>query len=279
MQALITLSRSFDVEIIAVLLTLPRIYAFLSASQMLNSNAVPGMARVATVLSLSTAVVPLNLAYAETFDRNPFTFMLYFGKEVAIGFALGYLLGWVQWAVQAAGSMIDNQRGAAIASSIDPLQGEEATPLGQMFSQTYLTYIFTTGAFLQILGVLYNSYAIWPATRAIPRLDSSFAPTILGLFDHAMATAIILAGPIVAIMFVAEFALAMVSRFAPQIQVFVVAMPIKSMLAIVVLIFYFSTAIPYAQRQLLDATHSVDWFFQMLDASSKAQLAKPEAKP
>ena len=32
-------------------------------------------------------------------------------------------------------------------------------------------------------------------------------------------------------MFLAEFALAMISRFAPQIQVFILAMPIKSALA------------------------------------------------
>jgi type III secretion protein T len=277
MQELIALAHTFDVEIIAVFLTLPRLYAFLAASQMLNSNAVPGLARAATVVSLATAVVPLNFAHAETMDRSPLTFVAYFGKEVAIGFVLGWLLGWVQWAVQAAGGLIDNQRGAAIASSIDPLQGEEATPLGQMFSQSYLTYVFATGAFLQILGVLYRSYAVWPATRAVPRLDQSFAPTVLGLFDHAMETAILIAGPIVAIMFVAEFALAMVSRFAPQIQVFVIAMPIKSMLAIVVLIFYFSTAIPFAQRRLLDATHSADWFFQLLDTSSKtpAGAARP----
>jgi type III secretion protein T len=279
MQVIIDLSRAFDVEIIAVFLTLPRLYAFLSASQMLNGNAVPGMARIAAVVSLSAAVIPLNLAFAAGFDRSPFAFIAYFGKEIAIGFAMGYLLGWVQWAVQAAGGMIDNQRGAAIASSIDPLQGEEASPLGQMFSQSYLTYIFTTGAFLQVLGVVYKSYAIWPATKAFPILDASFAPTVIGLFDHAMAAAIIMAGPVVAIMFVAEFSLAMVSRFAPQIQVFVIAMPIKSMLAIIVLIFYFSTVIPYAQRQQLDAVRTVDWFYQLLDSSSKADAnRKDQAK-
>ena len=41
----------------------------------------------------------------------------------------------------------------------------------------------------------------------------------------------------------------MVSRFAPQIQVFILAMPIKSLLAMFMLIFYFSTLLPYAVGQ------------------------------
>jgi type III secretion protein T len=39
-------------------------------------------------------------------------------------------------------------------------------------------------------------------------------------------------------MFLAEFALALVSRFAPQLQVFFLAMPIKSGLSILLLIYY-----------------------------------------
>ena len=51
--------------------------------------------------------------------------------------------------------------------------------------------------------------------------------------------AIVLSGPLVAAMFLSEFALAIVSRFSPQVQVFVLAMPIKSAIAIFMLIFYF----------------------------------------
>src|SRR5262249_36951921 len=141
-----------------------------------------------------------------------------------IGFLAGYLVSLMFWVVQAAGGLIDNQRGAAIASSIDPLQGEESTPLGNLFSQAFLTYVFSAGVFLPILGVLYRSYMLWPSTRAIPILSDAFPAMMLGLFDEAMRLAFVLAVPVVAIMFVAEFALAMISRFSPQIQVFVLAM-------------------------------------------------------
>lgn len=242
--------RLFDNEIIALLLTLPRIYGFLSTSELLNPGAVPRMARTAAILSLSAFAIPLNLQYVAEFDRTVTTFAVHFAKEYCIGFLLGYLVGWLFWTVQAAGGLIDNQRGASMASSMDPLQGHETSPLGILFSQAFLTYVFVIGAVLPVLGLLYQSYTIWPITRAVPVISSEFPVYMLALADKALRLVVVLAGPIVAVMFLAEFALAMVSRFAPQIQVFILAMPIKSILAIFVLIFYFSVLLPNAASQL-----------------------------
>ena len=240
----------FDKPAIALLLTLPRLYAFLSTSQLLASTAVPGMARVAAILSLAVVAVPINYAHVDSFDRTAASFAIFFVKEYAIGFVLGYVVGWIFWAVESAGALIDNQRGAAIAASIDPLQGHETSPLGILFSQAFLTYIFASGAVLPIIGLIYQSYLIWPATSGIPIITDQFPALVLNVADTAMQIVVVIAAPIVAIMFIAELALAMVSRFAPQVQVFILAMPIKSGLAIFILIFYFARLLPYATEQL-----------------------------
>eukprot|EP01037_Dinobryon_pediforme_P020123 gene20123-20670_t len=278
MEPVITLSRAFDSEIIAVMLTLPRIYAFLTASQLLNSNSIPMLPRTACILSLALFAVPLNMEYASTFDRTAMNFIGYFAKEVAIGFLIGYLVGWTFSVVQGAGGLIDNQRGAAIASSIDPLQGEESSPLGLMFSQVFLTYLFTTGAFMLLLGVLYRSYVLWPATKAVPIISDQFPVMALQLFDYSMRTAIVMAAPIVAIMFVAEFSLAMISRFSPQIQVFVLAMPIKSMLAIIVLIYYFQSLMPFAQQQVLTSRDLTERLYEILRHGETLVAPQPPPK-
>lgn len=242
--------RMFDTEVIALLLTLPRIYAFLGTSQLLNPTSVPRPARNAAILSLSIILIPVNVQYVPEFERTVTAFAVHFAKEYAIGFLLGYLVGWLFWTVQAAGGLIDNQRGAAIASSIDPLQGHESSPLGILFSQAFLTYVFVVGAVFPVLGLLYQSYAIWPINRMVPVISNEFPVFMLALADKALRLVVVLAGPIVAVMFLAEFALAMVSRFAPQIQVFILAMPIKSILAIFILIFYFGVLLPNATAQL-----------------------------
>src|SRR5262249_1872954 len=181
--------------------------------------------------------------------RSVASYALYSAKEALIGFLLGYLLGWLFWAVQSAGALIDNQRGAAIASSIDPLQGHESSPLGNLFSQVFMTYFFTTGGVLFILKIVYRSFVVWPPSRLVPIISSSFPAFMLEVFDSSMRLIFVIGAPIVTVMFVAEFALAIVSRFAPQLQVVLLAMPIKSLLAVFILIFYFATLLPFAARQ------------------------------
>ncbi|KPL52131.1 type III secretion system export apparatus subunit SctT [Prosthecomicrobium hirschii] len=275
MDVLRSLWSIYDQEIIALLLTWPRIHGFLATSQIFTATSVPRLSRTATVFVLCLPVLPVNFDYALAIERTPPVFALHFAKEYVIGFLLGYLVGWIFWVVQSAGAFIDNQRGAAIASSVDPLHGHETSPIGNMFSQVFLTYLFITGAVLPIFGLLYASYGAWPADRTVPLISDQFPKMLLLMFDHAFRLMFVLAAPIIAIMFMAEFALAMVSRFAPQIQVFILAMPIKSALAIFVLIFYFSILMPYSAKQMLTIPGMADTFYNMLKAGEKIRQLQP----
>ncbi|MEL7389114.1 MAG: type III secretion system export apparatus subunit SctT [Pseudomonadota bacterium] len=249
MEILVGLYLQFETYLLALLISIPRIYGFFTTVPILNAGVMPRMARNAAILIMCLPIVPVNLANADGIDRTLATVAYFFAKEFAIGFVFGYMIGWIFWMITATGDLIDNQRGAAIAASIDPLQGTETSPLGILFSQAFTTYFFTIGGMLVILNVLYTSYALWPVTEALPILSSDFPVLILGIFDHAMRAMFVLAAPVVAVMFLSEFALALVSRFAPQIQVFILAMPIKSGVAMAILVFYCSLLFPYAADQ------------------------------
>ncbi len=87
---------------------------------------------------------------------------------------------------------------------------------------------------------------------------------VLGLADTAMRMAFVTAAPVLAVMFLAEFALAIVSRFSPQVQVFVLAMPIKSVLAILVLVFYAPILMPFIERQFASFDRNVGQMYELL---------------
>ncbi|MEM8839303.1 MAG: type III secretion system export apparatus subunit SctT [Pseudomonadota bacterium] len=246
MDVIVGMFKLYEDYLVAVALCLPRIYAFIATAQVLTPGSVPRLARNAAILIIAIPVIPVTYATVGDVERTLNSYAYFFAKEFVIGFLFGYMIGWIFWAVAAAGDLIDNQRGAAIAASIDPLQGHETSPLGNLFSQAFLTYFFSIGGFLVILDILYTSYVMWPITKAVPIIAPDFPELVLGILDFGMRTMFIIAAPVVAIMFLAEFALALVSRFAPQIQVFILAMPIKSGIAILILIFYSSILFPYA---------------------------------
>lgn len=262
MDALYALNKENEIFLIALCFTLPRIYAFLQASQLLTPPLVPRMPSTAIVIMLGLTICPMHIEFAESFDHSIATLAVFIAKEYAIGFLLGYLVSWVFWAMESAGAFIDSQRGAAIAEAIDPVRGDQTSLMGNLFSQVFLAYIFTTGTFLVILGLLYKSYTVWAVPDLLPTIDASFPEKVLSLFDTAMELALVIAAPILAIMFLAEFALALLSRFAPQIQVFILAMPIKSMLASIFLIFYFAVLLPYADEYLASAEAFMNWVYE-----------------
>jgi type III secretion protein T len=71
---------------------------------------------------------------------------------------------------------------------------------------------------------------------------------------------LILASPVLLIMFLIEVGLALVSRFAPQLQVFFLAMPIKSAVGLLVLVVFAATLFDFGGQVLLEGK---DWPYRL----------------
>lgn len=219
-------------------LGLARTTGMLAITPFLGRGLLTGLARNAVIISLSLPVLPVVfLGRPEEAAAGGLLLLLgLLVKELFVGMVLGLPIAALSWGIEAAGGMIDNQRGSTMASSLNPATGNQTSPLGILLGQVYVTWMFVAGGFLALLDGLYASHLLWPAWSFVPRLDPGFAPAMLGLLDAIMRAALVLAGPALMAMFLAEFGLALVSRFAPNLQVFFIAMPIKSAVGLLMLI-------------------------------------------
>jgi len=251
--------------LLVITLSLPRLAAAFAVIPILGRQIVPGMVRNGITLSFALILYPMVEAAA---PRPEIDALVLFGlilKEVFLGFVIGTVIAAPLWAVETAGYLIDNQRGAAMAESINPLSGEQSSPLGLLFLQFMVTLIFVSGLFLTLLGTLYHSYQVWPIFTFYPDLsDLSGAGPVFFLqtLDLVMRLAVVLSAPVVIAMFLSELGLAMVSRFAPQLQVFFLAMPVKSAVGILVLVLY----LPFLQFTVLEDFGRLDEVFASLEA-------------
>jgi type III secretion protein T len=162
-------------------------------------------------------------------------------KEILLGFLIGYISGLVFWAVQSAGFLMDNQRGASMAAGPDPLSGEETSPLGSFLFQSVTVLFFVGGGFMGWLRFLWSSYTIWPPLTFLPILETPHTALFLAsLIDWLMLQTFLLAGPVAAICLLTDVSLGLINRFASQLNVYVLAMPIKSGMAMFILVAYYS---------------------------------------
>lgn len=235
-------------ELLALGLALPRMLVVFLLLPIFARGLIPGLLRaaVAAALVIPAAIhlLPTVREAGESLDTSRVTGVLV--KEAAVGLLLGYLLAIPFWALEAVGFLIDNQRGASIAATVNPLTGHDTSPLGILFNQAFIVFFFASGGFSLFLDVVYTSYAAFPVLDWLPAFGPSFPATALQLLDGLVRMAVLLAAPVLIVMFLAEMGLAFVSRFAPQLQVFFLAMPIKSALAMLMLAIYTSTLFDYA---------------------------------
>lgn len=226
--------------LMALSYTQPRTIAMFSVLPIFNAQLIPPMVRLGAGASVCMLVAPILMPAVHA---PPAADMLLFliCKEAFVGFALGYSLAIPFWAFEAVGYLIDNQRGASISATLDPLTGNDSSPLGILFNQAFIVYFFLCGGFTLVLGALYDSFRLWPVFDWRPTLHADTVPLLLEQLDRLMSMALLYGAPVIVTMFLAELGLALVSRFVPQLQVFFLAMPIKSALAILVLMLYAAT--------------------------------------
>jgi type III secretion protein T len=222
----------------AVTLSTARTTGLFAITPFLSRGNLTGMVRAAVTLSITIPVIPLVFLSQPPDVANGGLVMLLIllVKEVFIGMLLGLPIAVLSWGLEAAGSMIDNQRGATMASSLNPATGTQTSPLGILLGQAYVTWLFAAGGFLAMLDALYRSHLLWPAWSFYPNFGPNLPEQMLGLLNAVMRAALVLAGPALIAMFLSEFGLALVGRFAPNLQVFFMAMPIKSAVGILLLL-------------------------------------------
>lgn len=220
-----------------VFLAVARTTALLLITPFLGRGVLTGMARNGVVLAFSLPVVPrLYGALPAQFDPSNLLLMgALLVKEMLIGLLLGLPVAAISWGVEAAGYVIDTQRGATSASALDPATGNQSSPLGILLAQVYTVWLFIGGGLLLVLDLLYRSHEVWPAWEFLPALSQELPRQMLHLLDSVLSLTFLVSGPALVAMFLSEAGLALVSRFAPQLQVFFLAMPVKSALGLLAL--------------------------------------------
>ena len=229
---------------------LPRLIGAFMIMPTFSKQVLPGMVRNGVAGSLALFIFPLAMADAPTQTLNLLTGFTLLIKEMFIGLLIGYSAAAMFWAIESTGFFIDNQRGATMASSIDPLTGSQTSPLGVFLVQALSVFFFVGGGFLLFLGALYNSYHLWPVFSFFPVMNWEAVPYFLGMLDRMMGLAVLLAAPMIITMFMAEYSLGLISRFAPQLNVFFLAMPVKSAVGIFMLVLAAGLMLNYFSDQL-----------------------------
>ncbi|MGN0915533.1 MAG: type III secretion system export apparatus subunit SctT [Succinivibrio sp.] len=233
----------------AVFLGMVRLFAFVSMSPALGPNVTNGI-KMPLLAALYLPLHPLMLEEASLLKTDTFNDLLFvfavIVKESIVGIFFAYLTSLIFYIALSAGSVIDNQRGASMAQTSDPLSGAETSPLGNALFLCMITLFFVSGSFMHFLELFYSSYSLLPVLKMLPSLTSSnLAVYALSNLDYMMEQAVLVCAPFLLVALLCDIALGLINRFAPQLNVFILSMPIKSGVCSLLIIFYLSHFMNY----------------------------------
>ncbi|MEY3200810.1 MAG: hypothetical protein RIR70_360 [Pseudomonadota bacterium] len=232
------LSHLIGDAVFTISLCLPRILVVLSMIPVFTSRTLPPRCR--DVLAVVLALIPAFALYPHMagMDRSfPMVPMLVL-KEAAIGLLLGLLLGLPFWLFESIGNMVDNQRGATFAQQMDPSTGADDLPVGRFTAMSFGVLFVLVGALSALVKILTESFMVLPVYASLPTLDMALLDWFVKLYQQYLLLFVLLASPVVIGMLLVDFSLAIMSVYAPNMQVYNLVGGIKTVLGLFLLAVY-----------------------------------------
>jgi flagellar biosynthetic protein FliR len=151
-------------------------------------------------------------------------------QQVAIGAALGFLTALVFSAIQAAGDLIDLFGGFTLASAFDPFMQTQNSVFGKLYGMLATTLLFSSGGHLLVMRGFLVTYDAVPLNQSLSlsQLDKLFTEGVAQLFVAALQ----IAGPLIAVLFLADVGLGLLTKVAPQLNAFSLGFPLKILLTL-----------------------------------------------
>jgi type III secretion protein T len=220
---------------LSVALTMPRLIALFAVSPFLSGQLLTGPTRNGLLLMLALYLSPV----AGDVAALPLGMLLLIAaKEALIGLLLGLGFSIFIWAIQSVGDLIDFQTGAGNAMFFDPVGGHEGGPTGGFLGWLAITLFVAAGGLLAMLGVVVDSYRLWPVASFFPKLGAVLEQFAIRQGDTLFLWIVKLSAPVILVLVLVELGMGLISRIAPQLNVFVFAQPLKSLLATLMLLLF-----------------------------------------
>jgi len=221
-----------------MLLFLGRMLPIISLSPFLGSRVLPNPVKVALAICLFVIMLPQLLLQAKHPLYFDSTLILYLFKEMFIGLSMGFIISIPFTCVQAAGMIIDHQRGGASLMVNDPTIQNQSSPFGTLFNMVLIyVFYFINGPFI-LFDAISQSYEVVPVDQflnpAFYAPSSPFWINMIKLFNDVMKISIQMCTPALIAILMTDVFLGIANRLAPQVQITFLGMPLKSLLAILI---------------------------------------------
>lgn len=220
-------------SLVTIVLVSIRIGTMLAFTPVFTMFPIPATARVLLVAMLSIAIGAALPAAASTAPISVGGFIQSAALEFSFGLLLACGIFCAFSAIAFAGRALDIQIGFGIGQVFDPISRTQVPIITSIFLYTgVLLFFLLDGHHALLRGLAYTLTVVPVGKFAIQDVDLR---AVLAAWGNVYGLGFMLIAPVAAVLLVVELGLGVLARGLPQMNVFVIALPIKIMVGLVAL--------------------------------------------
>ncbi len=153
--------------------------------------------------------------------------------EIIVGYIIGFAVYVLLAAIQLAGQVMDMQMGFAIVNVVDPQSGAQIPLMGNLTQILALLMYLAVDGHHYLLQAIVHSYKVIPVLGL--NLSGEFYQIIVDISVYMFVIAVKIAAPILVVTMTTDIAMGFVARTVPQMNVFIVGLPLKIIVGLLAL--------------------------------------------
>ena len=198
-----------------------------------NNQGLSTQARLVLGLAIAFAITPA-LPAIPAMDPASGAGLLILAQQMLIGLAMGFSMRLVFNAIDMAGTMISNQMGLGFATAYDPQSAAQTAVISQFLGMLGLLIFLAINGHLMVIATLGRSFALLPIGSTT--IASTSWQNLANAGGVIFSSGVLLSLPVVCALLIANIALGVLGRVAPQLNLMAIGFPITIVLGFSALI-------------------------------------------
>jgi flagellar biosynthetic protein FliR len=230
--------------------TLVRIAALVGSAPVFSSRSVPARVKLSLALAVTLLVAPFN-QNVPTLQPLSADMVLITFNQVLIGIAMGICLQVVFSMFVVGGQVVAYQMGLGFSQMVDPTSGMRVPVISQFYIITITLLFFSMNGHLAVLQTLIDSFKLLPiSTQGI---QAAGFWEIIEWSKQMFLSGVNIALPAIASVFLVNFTFGVVTRSAPQFNIFAIGFPITILMGFLIIYVTATSLYPHFSTQIGNA--------------------------
>ncbi|MEE1071425.1 MAG: flagellar biosynthetic protein FliR [Cellulosilyticum sp.] len=246
------------------LIIFARILATIMFLPIIEETKIPRIALAGISIGIAIATyfqTDVSLIY---YEPTLLSYTILLIREIVVGLIIGFVVKIFFQIYPFVGSLLSMQGGISMSIVMDPTSGTQSTQIGRLYNLGLGAVFVISGGYHWLIHTLVESFELIPIGKGV--FGSNLVSGMVETTALYLEIGLKLSMPIVAVILVVDFAMGILARTVPQMNMFVIGIPLKMIILFVLLIITINITSQFNEMIIKELVQTINHVIQGMRA-------------